>query len=52
MVEFFKNRVIAGKKKWTDVPELKSWNSDVQEALKADGYILNKDGTVNKNKEG
>lgn len=48
MVEFFKNRVIAGKKKWTDVPELKNWNSDVQEALKANGYTLNDDGSVSK----
>lgn len=48
MVEFFKNRVIAGKKKWTDVPELKNWNSDVQEALKASGYTLNDDGSVSK----
>lgn len=52
MVEFFKNRVISGKKKWTDVPVFQFWNKDVQEALRAEGYILNKDGTVNKSEEG
>lgn len=46
MVNFYKLRVIEGKKKWTEVPGL--WNSKVQDALMADGYILNEDGTVSK----
>ena len=44
MVNFYKLRVIEDKKKWTEVPRL--WNSKVQDALVADGYILNEDGTV------
>lgn len=46
MVKFYKNRVIEGKKKWTDVHKL--WNGKVQDALIAEGYILNADGTVSK----
>ena len=46
MVKFYVVRVIAGVKKWTDVPSL--WNKAVQEQLIADGYILNDDGTVSK----
>lgn len=46
MVNFYKLRVIEGKKKWTEVPRL--WNSKVQDILIADGYILNEDGTVSK----
>lgn len=44
MVNFYKLRVINGKKKWTEVPRL--WNGKVQDVLIADGYILNEDGTV------
>ena len=46
MVNFYKIRVIEGKKKWTEVPKL--WNVKVQNDLIADGYILNEDGTVSK----
>lgn len=46
MVNFYKIRVIDGKKKWTEVPRL--WNNKVQEALIAEGYTLNDDGTVTK----
>ena len=46
MVKFYVTRVIAGVKKWTDVPSL--WNKAVQAQLIADGYILNDDGTVSK----
>lgn len=46
MVNFYKKMVIRGNKKWTEVPAL--WNEKVQIALKADGYILNEDGTVSK----
>lgn len=49
MVNFYKKLVIAGRKKYTDVPWL--WNDDVQTALKNDGYTLNKDGTVTKEAE-
>ncbi|MGN1300883.1 MAG: hypothetical protein ACI4VC_06020 [Clostridia bacterium] len=46
MVEFYVDRVIKGKKKWTDVPKL--WNNRVKDALIVEGYILNEDGTVAK----
>ena len=46
MVKFYVVRVIAGVKKWTDVPSL--WNKAVQEELIKEGYILNEDGTVSK----
>ena len=46
MVDFYVDRVIKGKKKWTDVPSL--WNKAVQEELIKEGYILNEDGTVTK----
>ena len=46
MVNFYKIRVIEGKKKWTEVPRL--WNKGVQEELVKEGYILNDDGTVTK----
>ena len=46
MIDFYVDRVIKGKKKWTDVPSL--WNKAVQDDLIADGYILNEDGTVTK----
>jgi hypothetical protein len=46
MVRFYKMRVINGNKKWTDVPP--TWKEAVMEALNADGYILNEDGTVTK----
>lgn len=46
MVNFYKRLVIAGLKKYTDVPWL--WNDSVQEALKDDGYTLKDDGTVTK----
>ena len=49
MVNFYKIRVIEGKKKWTEVPKL--WNNRVKDALIADGYILNEDGTVSKPEE-
>ena len=49
MVEFYVDRVIKGKKKWTDVPSL--WNKAVQEELVKEGYILNQDGTVSKSEE-
>lgn len=49
MVEFYVDRVIKGKKKWTDVPSL--WNKAVQEELVKEGYVLNEDGTVNKPEE-
>lgn len=48
MVKFYKERVINGLKKWTDVPEL--WNAKVVKKLKEDGYVLNEDGTVTKSK--
>lgn len=44
MTNFYKKMVIRGLWKWTSVPTL--WNEAVQEALKADGYTLNEDGTV------
>lgn len=46
MINFYKKLVIKGTKKWIAVPSL--WNEQVQEALKADGYTLNEDGTVSK----
>ena len=46
MVDFYVDRVIKGKKKWTDIHKL--WNNRVKDALIADGYILNEDGTVTK----
>ena len=46
MVDFYVDRVIKGKKKWTEVPRL--WNKGVQEELVKEGYILNDDGTVSK----
>ena len=46
MVNFYKIRVIEGKKKWTEVPKL--WNDKVQDELIKEGYILNEDGTVTK----
>ena len=46
MVKFYVVRVIAGVKKWTDVPSL--WNKAVQEELIKEGYILNEDGTISK----
>ena len=46
MVNFYKIRVIEGKKKWTEVPKL--WNDKVQEELVKEGYVLNEDGTVSK----
>ena len=46
MVKFYVVRVIAGVKKWTDVPSL--WNKAVQEELIKEGYVLNEDGTVSK----
>ena len=49
MVNFYKIRVIEGKKKWTEVHKL--WNDKVQDGLIADGYILNEDGTVSKPEE-
>ena len=49
MVEFYVDRVIKGKKKWTEVPRL--WNKGVQEELVKEGYILNDDGTVTKGEE-
>ena len=48
MTNFYKKMVIRGKKKWQDIPSL--WNEEVQEALKADGYTLNEDGTVTNGK--
>ena len=49
MVDFYVDRVIKGKKKWTEVPRL--WNKGVQEELVKEGYILNDDGTVSKPEE-
>lgn len=49
MINFYKKLVIKGTKKWTAVPSL--WREQVQEALKADGYTLNEDGTVSKTAE-
>ena len=49
MVNFYKIRVIEGKKKWTEVPKL--WNDKVQDELIKEGYILNEDGTVSKPEE-
>ena len=49
MVKFYVVRVIAGVKKWTDVPSL--WNKAVQDELIKEGYILNEDGTVTKRGE-
>ncbi len=46
MINFYKKLVIKGTKKWTAVPSL--WREQVKEALKADGYTLNEDGTVSK----
>ena len=46
MVKFYVVRVIAGVKKWTDVPSL--WNKAVQDELIKEGYVLNEDGTVSK----
>lgn len=46
MVQFYKKRVIQGKKLWTEIPAL--WQDDVCAALEADGYTLNEDGTVSK----
>lgn len=43
MVNFYKKMVIRGNKKWTEVPAL--WNEKVKEALEADGYTLNANGT-------
>ena len=49
MVKFYVVRVIAGVKKWTDVPSL--WNKAVQEELVKEGYVLNDDGTVSRPEE-
>ena len=49
MVKFYVVRVIAGVKKWTDVPSL--WNKAVQDELVKEGYVLNEDGTVSKPEE-
>ena len=49
MVKFYVVRVIAGVKKWTDVPSL--WNKAVQEELVKESYVLNEDGTVSKLEE-
>ena len=49
MVDFYVDRVIKGKKKWTEVPRL--WNKGVQDSLIAKGYILNEDGTVRESDE-
>jgi hypothetical protein len=46
MIKFYVKRVIAGAKKWTDVPSL--WKEGVIEELKVEGYILNEDGTITK----
>ena len=46
MVAFYVLRVENGVKKWTDVPKL--WQSKVKDALVAEGYTLNEDGTVNR----
>lgn len=46
MVQFYEKRVIQGKKLWNEIPSL--WQDAVCEALEADGYILNEDGTVTK----
>ena len=49
MIDFYVDRVIKKKKKWTNVPSL--WNKAVQEELVKEGYVLNEDGTVSKPKE-
>lgn len=46
MVAWYTQRVIDGKKKWTEVPHL--WNEDVQANLISKGYTLNPDGTVSR----
>lgn len=46
MIKFYTKRIVSGKMLWTEVPTL--WNERVQDALKADGYTLNEDGTVSK----
>ena len=49
MVKLYVDRVIKGKKKWTEVPSL--WNKAVQDELIKEGYVLNEDGTVTKQEE-
>lgn len=49
MVNFYVKMILGGAKKWTDVPSL--WNERVKEALKADGFTLNEDGTISKEVE-
>lgn len=44
MTNFYKRQVIKGTKKWTEIPDY--WQDKVKAALEADGYVLNKDGTV------
>lgn len=44
MVKLYVREIKAGNMLWTDVPKL--WNKKVQEALIAEGYILNEDGTI------
>ena len=46
MVKLYVREIEAGNMLWTSVPKL--WNKKVQEALIADGYILNEDGTISK----
>lgn len=46
MISFYVKRIIAGKKKWTEVPIL--WIESVKDELINQGYILNNDGTVTK----
>ncbi len=44
MVVFYYNRVIQGKKLWTEIGKL--WKQDVCDMLVENGYTLNEDGTV------
>lgn len=46
MVKFYVRRVILGKKKWTEVPNL--WKEEVVAELESEGYTLNDDGTISK----
>ena len=46
MVNFYVYRIKAGRKLWTEVPNL--WQSDVNAKLLEEGYTLNDDGTVSK----
>ena len=48
MIVFYYKRVIQGKKLWTEIPEL--WKDDVCQMLVDNGYTLNDDGTVTKDK--